>query len=115
MLPKKLKLKLRDETDFFKKAKRGFSKSFTVFYQKSLAGPRVAVVVPKKVSAKAVERNRIKRLMSAVASGVVATSPDVPYSMVLVAKATAGKMDDSELFEEMKQMIEKIIEEHEKK
>lgn len=115
MLPKKLKLKLRAEPDFFQNAERYFAKSFTVFYKKNPEGKlRLAVVVPKKVSLKAVERNRMKRLVSAAVAGAAQPHLSAPYSLVFVAKAAAKKTEARRLSEEINQAFEKIIEQNDR-
>ncbi len=72
MLPKKKRLNLRliDLLLFFKQAKRFNTFHFRAFYRVVKIDNdevcRMAVIVPKKVSLKAVERNRLKRQAYAV-------------------------------------------------
>jgi ribonuclease P protein component len=65
MLPKQLRFPLRQSKTFFHDARRVVSPPFLIYYQENSAGAtaQAAVIVPKKVSKKAVERNRLKRIV----------------------------------------------------
>jgi ribonuclease P protein component len=67
MLPRKYRLDLRHQPDFFIHARRVFSPAFTVFYQNTADRHEqtlVAIIVPKTTAAKATQRNYLKRVLS---------------------------------------------------
>jgi ribonuclease P protein component len=65
MLPHSLRFPLRHSKTFFQDAQKTASPPFLFYIVKNKAGvsARAAVIVPKKVSLKAVVRNKIKRLV----------------------------------------------------
>lgn len=65
MLPRKNRFKNRLDESFFKKAKRLYASNFTVFYLKTdfTDDSKIMIIVPKKVSNKAFERNLYKRII----------------------------------------------------
>lgn len=67
------------------------------------AGVKAAIVVSKKVSARAVDRNRVKRRARAILSGALAPLP--PASYVFYAKKDAVGAS----FDEVKRDIMKML------
>lgn len=65
MLPQENRLDLRHETQFFKTAKRQNAQSFQVWWRPS-QDTQFAIIVPKKVSKLAVQRNILSRRMKSV-------------------------------------------------
>jgi ribonuclease P protein component len=65
MLPKQLRFPLRQAKNFFHDARRVSSPPFLLYIENGLLSElaRAAVIVPKKVSKKAVDRNALKRLV----------------------------------------------------
>ncbi|GAB4285743.1 MAG: hypothetical protein Kow0081_3680 [Candidatus Dojkabacteria bacterium] len=67
MLPKKYRLEKHRIPEVARKGKRTYFKSFEMRFLKNekMENPKICVIVSKKVSKKATERNRLKRKLRA--------------------------------------------------
>lgn len=111
MLPKKNRLNKKE--DFQKTLKKGSMKQGVffgaAFYKtKEKSEPKVGFIVSNKISKKAVERNRIKRILRAAVSGRIESLPEGMLLVFLAKKSAAGK-DSSELREDVEKLLEKVL------
>jgi ribonuclease P protein component len=102
--------KLRDAKAYkfvFSKANKVGDTFFTVLYRenKALHHPRLGVIVAKKNSKKAVERNRIKRLIRES----FRLYPDLPkYDIVILSKRATGAQTNKQLYTSLAKLWQKI-------
>lgn len=82
MLPHKHRLMLRHFPEFFSQSKKLYSPFYTIFYlaQESIESTG-AVVVPKKVVAKAAYRNKLKRQTLEVLYPLLKTHPHLKVAI----------------------------------
>lgn len=113
MLPLKNRLP-KNEIDLLKsKGKRKFSKNFTLLYSiNNKENSRFAIIISKKVSKKAVDRNRIKRIVREavklkiqdchVANTLLAmTCTDY----LIIAKQSSLKLTNNEIRKEVEKLL----------
>ena len=82
MLPKERRYLLRKDKHFFLEAKKLQGSFFTIFWRNSEEElSQAAVVVPKTVSRKSTERNRLKRLIRILLSS---TLPETRQKKIVV-------------------------------
>lgn len=90
-----------------KSSKRLFSRHFTIFLapNQETQGPKVAVSVSKKVSKKAVVRNRVRRQAYNFINTIL---PQLPNKLFLIsAKPGAEKLKFKDLSIELAELIKK--------
>lgn len=93
MLPKKFRLTGRDDFQLILKEGEVLQGRFfgLAFYKTQNTGaPKVGLIVSNKISKKATERNRIKRVLRDVAASSIQDLPEVML-VFLAKKAAAGK------------------------
>lgn len=102
MLPKQYSFNLRQERGFFDKAKKVFSRNFTLFY---IPAPQfgTVIVVPKKRVALATGRSSLKRKIAAAITTII---PEVDlnsasFFVCLVAKSAAVTTPREQLEKEL--------------
>lgn len=79
---------------------------FTLRFEKSDKNPKVAVVVSKKIDARATVRNRVKRVMAAHLARLV---PNInPYSLVFFMKKEIVRADSNVIDEKIKEVFSKL-------
>lgn len=104
-MPKKNRL-TGSEIRSLKPEKRLNTSLFSLSISKNGGGTRCACVVSKKVSPKAVVRNRVKRRMRAA---LLKTAPLPPaVSLVLTAKKTAIDADFSAIHEDIVALVHRV-------
>lgn len=106
MLPKNYRLRLKKDFDrIFKEGRFVGGGFFTLGYMKNdLAFSRFAVVVPKKVSNKAVKRNTVKRRTVEVIR-LMRESIKQGFDLVFIAKPGAN----SKLYKEIEEEAVKLL------
>lgn len=103
MFPKNNRFNLRQEKDFFKKAKRKSFPSFQVFWVSSeTETPVFSVVVPKKVSLKATVRHKILRQMRQI---LVRSATKFHYKKVVVVLFHSSLRKS---YQELEEEVERI-------
>ena len=104
----KKEFRLRKQKDFENVFNRGvyFSEKFLMLkaVENSLSFSRFGFVVSKKISKKAVERNRVKRLMS---ESIRLSQEKIKPGFDVVFVSKAGIVGKS--FEEVKELMEKLL------
>lgn len=102
MLPKQFSFELRKESSFFTKARKSFSSHFTYFFMPTQAAHTQAVVlVNKKVSAKATQRNALKRLLYQQLHEVLTQNAGAVLKWVVVPKKSALSQNTQALKDEL--------------
>lgn len=107
MLSKQQRLPLRQHPEFFRHSQRWFSPLFTVFWQShqelSVQG---VVIVSKKTAAKAVQRNRLKRIfrhrIAQYANELAA------FSLVISPKRNALSASSQKIAAELQRFIQHV-------
>lgn len=107
MLSKQQRLPLRQHPEFFRHSQRWFSPLFTVFWQShqdhTLQG---TVIVSKKTAAKAVQRNRLKRIFRhAIAQHANELSA---FSLVISPKRNALSAAPQKIEAELQRFIQHV-------
>lgn len=111
MLPKTNRLP-KLEIDLLKsKGKPKFSKNFTLLHLSNLdinnskfKFPRFAIIISKKVSKKAVDRNRIKRIIrEAIILNLNKISTNNDY--LIIAKQSSLKLTNNEIRREVEELL----------
>jgi ribonuclease P protein component len=104
----KKEFRLRKQKDFENVFNRGayFSEKFLMLkaVENNLSFSRFGFVVSKKISKKAVERNRVKRLMS---ESIRLSQEKIKPGFDVVFVSRVGAVDKS--FEEIKEPMEKLL------
>ena len=109
-MPKGARLTRADFTDFSGRTLREHGRFFTLVahLREDEGGPRAACVVSKKMAARAVDRNKIKRrtreALHSALKGVV-----VPFSIALYAKKTALDAPLSALSKDIVDLVGRAI------
>jgi ribonuclease P protein component len=107
MLPLKHRLPLRTQQEFFAASRRLYGRYVTVFYMKTdIEIMRGVVVVPKKVSKKAVVRNKIKRQIRSLLSKCLITLKN--YDLMVVVKKESVGVSFSELAQDFENTVVKL-------
>lgn len=109
MLPRKFRLtKKSDFQKVFKTGKKFSGRYYllSVLFDENLANPKVGIVVSNKISKKAVERNRIKRLLREVVQGYV-SEISKKASLVFLAKKPVLEASGEDVANEVKYLFKK--------
>lgn len=98
MLPRNQRLPFAKSRDVFQKGKRISSTTITIFcLKRDNPSSRWLILIPKKVAAKAVDRNRLKRIFS---EAIVRLTPELKSIGDFVVRArsplTKAKTQDAE-------------------
>lgn len=107
MLPKNKRLSSH-EIDLLKlNSIKKYSINFTILFSKEkTVSPLFAVIVSKSVSKKAVERNRIKRIIKTAIKNNLKL---IDRNLIIIAKKTCLNIEASIVNEEISQVINKNI------
>lgn len=108
MLPKWRKLNLRQHPDFFKRAKRLYFLSSTLFYLENPKGFLVTAVVPKKVVPKATRRNYLRRVIYQVIAENLKLAENKNFSIAIILKKQVIEDDFSVFKKEIIEILNKI-------
>jgi ribonuclease P protein component len=111
MLSKRRKLNLRQHPNFFGLAKRLFFPHLTCFYllNHNKSGFLSTVVVPKKVSLKATDRNKLRRNVYQVIENNYSTLQQKNLCVVLVLKPQAKSVSSRDLNEAVEDSLRQLI------
>jgi ribonuclease P protein component len=108
MIPQYYRLQLRKEKTFFSTAKRLSTPNFSLFFTKSTDRFKTTVLVSKKVAAQSVRRNRIKRVVRSIITGVFKDFINCPYLVVVVVKSSIVTTTSVKIRQELSLGLEKI-------
>lgn len=106
MLPKRLRFPLRKRGTFFDTARRLHTRFFVCWYAQENELFRSSVVVSRRVSLHAVDRNQLKRRMREILMQVTAPNG---LKTVFVMKRAALELSPSQLATEVQQTIDRIV------
>ena len=102
--------RLRKKTDFSRiyQKKRSYSSSFLwlKFSLNDLSHSRVGVVVSRKVSKKAVERNQIKRRLRALVGDFLPLI-NSHYDLIITARPSILKKSYQEIAQDLKKLLQR--------
>lgn len=111
----RLNLRLIELSQFFKQANKFNTSYFNAAYRwlklNSQQEIRIAVVVPKKVSLKAVERNRIKRLVYNLLKAKlkkIKTRSNYQLQVIIFTKSEIKQAQPEQLAKRIDQLINKV-------
>jgi ribonuclease P protein component len=106
MIPRKNRLQLRGNAEFFNTAGKIHGRLVTVFYQYSdKSSPEIAVIVSKKTASKATQRNRMKRAVGSIVTELLDDVAGLGLQAAIVIQKPALTASRSET----KQAIQKIF------
>ncbi len=91
------------------------TRTFIAFYREnSLGFPRFAFIVSKKVSKKAVERNRGKRLLKEAVRKVLPALKNCEYDIILIGKKNIFREKMQTVFSDLKYFLNQLRDKDEK-
>ncbi len=106
MLKKSNRLNLRKSGDFFLNARKYQGRSFLFYYQ--LGSGKFALVIPKKVVAKAVKRNRLKRVLKNKLEFLL-NRQRYNLNGVFILKKSSLPLDEDYLKKELEEILKKHV------
>lgn len=108
MLPKENRLKKQKDFDSVLRSREIFFGKFLILkrIENNLKESRVAFIVSKKVSSKAIVRNKIKRRLREIVRGDLKKIKN-GYDIVFFTKKGVEKMEYSEVKKEVEQLFKK--------
>ncbi|OHA17146.1 MAG: ribonuclease P protein component [Candidatus Taylorbacteria bacterium RIFCSPLOWO2_02_FULL_43_11] len=109
MIPKSQRLHKKAFAEVFKNGKRGISGFFSLYYspiQKS-GGRHFAVVVPKKISSKAVSRNKIRRRIYHILHQKYGNTSGSSMAIVLILRKNVVSTPFSSVKSEVESLLSK--------
>lgn len=106
MLPRSLRLPLRQNFLSIKKEGRRIQSSFLTLLYVPFQGEnsRFAFIISKKVSNKATVRNKMKRQLSQIVEETIPSFKNI-YNIVFIAKPNIVNVDNNKLKEEIKNIF----------
>lgn len=110
MLPRQNRLTLKSDFQKVLKNKKFLHSTFFTgaYLSEGEEKPRVGVIVSNKVSKRAYKRNKIKRVVRAVARKYIDKLPD-GLKLVILTKVSATEVESKILSEDMERIFRKII------
>ncbi len=111
MFPKQVKLSLKNQTDLFLTAKKKHTSIFTILHQLS-ENPGVAVIVSKKISTKAVDRNLVKRRVFAAITSRADEILEKKYALVIRCKPAIATTPYLEIKQQLNTKLNEIFSPH---
>lgn len=108
MLPKSQRLRKTKEIELlFKKGKSVYLGALGLkAYPNQLNYPRFTILVNKKVSKKAVERNRLKRQLRAFLE--IELSKTLGFDLIVICQPAALNLESAELIKQLKVTLERL-------
>jgi len=109
MIQKEKRLTTEEVKGLFSIKKTLHSNYFTLIYNQDMSGPKFAVIVSKKVSPKAVYRNKVRRYIYAEIAKIIAKKPLKTGHFAINVKTNTRGVDTVLIKEDLALLLSKVV------